>query len=129
MFKRYAAILITDKEDKVLMGIRKDSGKFANAGGKIEEGEDHYSGAIRELYEETGLTALDIKLVKVEYVKHKKLIIYLFKAIIDPTQETTTEHDPDDEFAILGYFDPFDIIDQLHVPIEDNILIKYWAEN
>jgi len=129
MYKRYAAVLITDEDENILLGMRRDSGKLANPGGKIEEGEEPYCGAIRELQEETGLDAKGIELVKVCFVKHKKLLVYLFKVKIDKDQAIDTSKDPDKEFLQLGYFNPSDVVDQLHVPLEDNVLIKYWAEN
>lgn len=127
MYKRYAAILISNENDDVLLGLRRDSGKLANPGGKIEHGEDPYCGATRELFEETGLEPEDIKLVKVKLIKNKKILLYLFKVSVASNSVMDTSKDPDNEFIQLGYFNPSEIIDQLHVPLDENVLLEYWC--
>ena len=127
--KRVAIALIKDHRDNILFGLRSDSGKFTNPGGHVEDGEDAYCGCVREVKEETGLDVVDIKLAKVSWVTKKKLMVYVFDVKVDPNQEIDPSEDPDKECSIWAYIDPNDIIDQLHVPAEDNILLQYWANS
>lgn len=124
---RVAAILIRDSEDNILLGERNDNNKFANPGGHLKVNEDYYDGAMRELKEETGLDAQEIQLIKM--CKIGKNLIYLFEAKVDPEQSIDTSNDPDKECDSWNYLDPNNIKDSLHVPIEDNVVIKYWIEN
>lgn len=59
-------IAVLNKEaDKVLMCKRRKDpykGLYNFVGGKIEENEDGFDAAYRELYEETGITKNDVKL-------------------------------------------------------------------
>lgn len=58
---------------KVLMCKRRKDpyyGKFNFVGGKIEPNEDGYDAAYRELYEETGITYDDIRLVRLMDFKY-----------------------------------------------------------
>lgn len=124
---RVAAILITDENDNVLMGKRNDNDKWANPGGHLKVGEQYYEGAIRELKEETGLDAKKVKLINM--TKCGPMLVYLFKITVCPKQEIDTSKDPDKECPDWTYEDPNDIKDELHVPLEDNVVIKYWIEN
>ncbi|MCL2773508.1 MAG: NUDIX domain-containing protein [Oscillospiraceae bacterium] len=63
----YNVIMLYGKEkDCILMCKRKKEpylGLYNLVGGKIETGEDGFSAAYRELYEETGITKNDVKLL------------------------------------------------------------------
>ena len=61
--------------------------------------------------------------------KSDGLILYLFKVTIDPNQEVDTSKDPDMECDTWIYQDPNDVKENLHVPLEKNIALKYWANN
>jgi len=56
------ASVIIYKQNKVLLQQRKDNGCWAYHGGRIEIGEIVEVAAKRELFEETGLTALSLEL-------------------------------------------------------------------
>jgi 8-oxo-dGTP pyrophosphatase MutT (NUDIX family) len=127
--KRVAVAIVRDENDNVLFGIRKDCGKYVNPSGKAEKGEDIYQACIRELKEETGLDALDLKLVKVGYKTEKKMMVYIFDVKVDRNQKIDPSNDPDEEADVWAYLDPNDIIDQLHVPIEENWGLHYWAKS
>ena len=114
--------------DNILLGFRQSEGLWCCPAGHIHEGEDPHEGMRRELKEETGLDAIDISIVKVQYNKDKKLMLYLFKITVDCDQEVDFSKDPDKEFSEVTYKDPNDVKDELHVPIEDNIAIKYWMD-
>lgn len=127
--KRIAVCLIEDAHCNILMGIRNDNGKWTTPGGHLEAGEDPYEGALRELEEETGLDAEHIQLVKVEYVKEKNMMLYLFKVTPNPRQMPDPSGDPDKEVEFWAYMDPNDTLGNLHVPPEHNIALKYWMKN
>lgn len=126
---RIAIALISDHKDDLLMGFREKEQKWCNPSGHIYEGECPYEGCQRELKEETGLDVISIKLCKVEYNKEKGLMLYLFEVKVDPEQEVDFSNDPDKEFSSVGYVDPISVVDALHVPIEHNLALKYWANN
>lgn len=125
--KRVAIALITNKEDKILMGKRNDTDKWTVPAGHIEEGECPFQGMARELKEETGLDAENIKLVECKFSGN--MLFYLFKIQVNPKQTIDTTKDPDQECNLFTYEDPFQHIEKLHVPAEKNMAIKYWAEN
>lgn len=126
---RVAISLITDIFDNILMGFRQKEQKWTNPSGHIHVGEDSHEGMQRELKEETGLDVLSIELVKVEYNKEKKLMLYLFKITVDDKQKIDFSKDPDNEFSEVTYKDPNDVKDELHVAIQDNIALKYWMDS
>lgn len=124
---RVAIALICDDKDNVLVGIRNDNGLWTTPGGHIKVGEDPYESVVRELKEETGLDAQDVKLVKV--CKPGQKMLYLFKVKVDLEQEIDVSQDPDKECENWFFVDPNDIKENLHVPLEHNIAFKYWCEN
>lgn len=125
--KRVSVCLIRDWQDNILMGKRNDNQKYTNPGGHCEDGECAYQACIRECKEETGLDAVDTKLVKVSM--NGNIMIYVFEVKVDLEQEIDTSQDPDNECDSWEYVDPNDVRDELHVPIQDNILLKYWINN
>jgi 8-oxo-dGTP pyrophosphatase MutT (NUDIX family) len=124
--KRICVALITNDEENLLFGKRNDNKLWTNVGGSAYENECPYSGMARELKEEVGLDALDMKIVKVAKIKNK--LIYVFKVKIDPNQKIDTSKDPDQEMFEVSFLDPNDIVDQLHVPLEHNLVLQAWLE-
>jgi len=59
----------------------------------------------------------------------KNMLLYLFKIEVDPSQKVDTSGDPDEECDNFTYEDPFDHIEELHIPLGRNLAIKYWANN
>ena len=127
--RRVCIALITDDHENVLMGKRNDNDRWANPGGHAHPKEDPHHSIVRELKEETGLDAQDVKLVGSNWDKERNLIIYLFKVTVDPKQMIDTSQDPDKEFDDLHYMNPNDIAEELHVPIERNIALQYWIKS
>lgn len=123
---RAAMSLICDDNDNVLMGIRNDNGKYTMPGGHLEIGEDPFEGMAREIKEETGLDAKEMKIARVKKKEH--ILVYVMKVTVDPEQKIDTSGDPDKECDNWFYIDPNDVIDDLHVPLEDNTVLKAWIE-
>ena len=121
---RVAIALITNDRDEILMGQRNDNNRFTNPAGHLKVGEDSYCGCQRELKEETGLDAKDIKLVKC--YKKGKMMLYLFQVEIDPAQPIDTSKDPDQECSMWYFIDPNDVRDEMHIPLEENMAIQHW---
>lgn len=65
-FQGYNCVMIysRDKEKLLFCKRLKDpyEGKYNLVGGKIEDGEDHFDAAYRELFEETGISRSDVSL-------------------------------------------------------------------
>jgi 8-oxo-dGTP pyrophosphatase MutT (NUDIX family) len=59
------ACVIVQKDNSILLQLRADNGLWGLPGGSMEPGEEMQNVAIRELYEETGLKALNTKLLDV----------------------------------------------------------------
>jgi 8-oxo-dGTP pyrophosphatase MutT (NUDIX family) len=114
--KRVAIGLLVDGNDRVLMGKRNDTDKFTVPAGHIEE-----------LKEETGLDAKEVKLVQAGM--QDGILLYLFKVKVCCDQKIDASNDPDNECDDWTYEDPFDHIEELHIPAEKNIAIKFWANN
>ncbi|MEE0745423.1 MAG: NUDIX hydrolase [Anaerovoracaceae bacterium] len=62
----YNCVMIYSTDEEKILFCRRLSdpykGKFNLVGGKIEEGEDHFDAAYRELFEETGIRRGDVEL-------------------------------------------------------------------
>lgn len=124
---RAAIALICNENQDVLMGIRNDNGKWTVPGGHLEKGEDPYEGMARELKEETGLDAKDICICKVGKKGH--MLIYVMKVEIDSSQKVDVSQDPDEECNDWTFVDPNTIVEELHVPLQDNLVLKAWIES
>ena len=69
--KQAACVLIENNKGNILLVTRRNSTKVGLPGGKVDEGEDFLSAAVRETFEETGikLNPFNLKLVFVEVCK------------------------------------------------------------
>lgn len=122
---RVCVALIVDDEDNILMGKRKDSGLWGTPGGHCHVGEDTFAGLVREVKEETGYDIKEAKLCRM--CKNGPKLIYLYKVEIEGEQDVSG--DPDNEVDRWMFIDPNNVKDELHVPLERNLALKYWAEN
>jgi len=126
--RRVSLVLIRGPEDTILMGNRLDGKGWSLPGGHANEGEEPMAAAVRELKEETGLIASELKLVKA-IKKDNGLDIFLFVAKVDPTEKIDPSNDPDGEFDELTYEDPLERAREMSVPPHHNIALQWWAEN
>ncbi|MGD6880037.1 NUDIX hydrolase [Bacillus infantis] len=60
-----ASVIILDQNNKLLLQLRKDNHCWGLTGGSLEPGESLEEAAKREMYEETGLAAKNLKLFNV----------------------------------------------------------------
>jgi 8-oxo-dGTP pyrophosphatase MutT (NUDIX family) len=134
--KEVATVGIIDVDGrKLLMGKRKDNGRWTNPGGHLDPGETPIHGAIREVKEEAGISLgeddlIHIKSKTVTKPGGEKLKIHAFKVFFgsDRLPRTTTRNDPDDEVHGWKWIPmpgglPKEIRDNLHVPLGRNILL------
>jgi 8-oxo-dGTP pyrophosphatase MutT (NUDIX family)/GNAT superfamily N-acetyltransferase len=99
-----AAIMVQDASGAVLWGRRRRDGKWCMPGGHVEPGETPTDAAIRELHEETGLTAPVI--FTLGAANTSNLPVHRFLAI-QPQGTPTNVNDPDREFDSFRWVDCF----------------------
>ena len=127
--RRVATVAVIHK-DKILMGKRRDNGKWTFPGGHLNEGEDFLTGAKRELQEETGIGDAEhmeelMPVQKVADDLHVQPYIVKFSS----RPQTSMMDDPDGEVERWRWFDfteglPSEIHKNLHVPAERNCLLQ-----
>lgn len=118
------------RDGKLLMGKRNDNKRFTNPGGHLNIGEKPVDGAVRELFEETGIEseANDLKHLKTESVTTptgKKYIIHAYLLNVPRGTKTSVKEDPDAEVKRWQWLDmplPDEVMKNLHSP--KNVLLK-----
>jgi len=113
-----ASIAIFNTEGTaILMGKRRDSGKYTTPGGHLEENESPEGGARREAKEEAGIDAHD--LTRLGEGTSGKYRIHSYRTVTDQTP--TSENDPDNEVETWEWIDisnglPDKVASNLHAP-------------
>src|SRR6478736_6354563 len=87
---------------QLLLGRRRDTGKWTVPGGHLNPGERPVDGARRELYEETGLEAESLSVLTAPTTE-TGLKLYCFSAYVNGTPHS--KNDPDDEVDQWKFFD------------------------
>ena len=117
--------------DLLLMGRRRDNGRWTLPGGHAEPGEDNTTCAVRELKEEAGI---DIDPEHLDFLAEKKVTTYTGKRMIISAfqyrsfgEPTTGKFDPDQEVVRWEWIDvsnglPDHIKETLHSP--KNLTLK-----
>ena len=131
--KQVAAVAIIN-DHHMIMGKRRDNGKWTNPGGHLNPGEDPVKGAVREVKEETGLE-LDSHLFKhletriVTKKDGSKIEVHGFRVDLRHKPSTSMTQDPDSEVHRWQWIktdsDLEHIEDNLHVPLKDNVLLTH----
>jgi phosphatase NudJ len=125
---RFATIAVINPSTKnILMGKRNDDKSWTMPGGHINDDETPENGAKRELFEETGIAAKNLKFLgknKVKSPRGKDMMIYSF-SFEHPVENLTTEHDPDNEVQGWKWVSTHQLnkIPQ-QVPLEKNVTLK-----
>ncbi|RMG80256.1 MAG: NUDIX hydrolase [Bacteroidetes bacterium] len=136
--KRVAIAYIENDKGELLFGRRKDSNLYTTPGGSVEEKELPIVGLVREVKEETGIEVESAELIDVSYNADKNIFIYLYKVTspttifaspTDPIKEKKDFKDPDKEVSEWMFLNPYEIRYELHVPLEENVVMKYWASH
>lgn len=106
--KRVASITVR-AEGLVLLGKRKDTGRWTLPSGHADEGETMIEAALRELFEETGLrvTIFELKEMGQKVAKNRDgeaIEVTGFEVRLKGKEETTNENDPDSEVSEWAWF-------------------------
>ncbi len=133
--RRVATVAIRHGEH-LLMGKRRDNGKWTTPGGHAEGKEDLHDAALREVEEESGIKLERHQVVPIGEPKTvtddkgKKLQVQGFEARLDERPSTSMKQDPDAEVHKWQWVDcskglPDHIEKALHVPMERNVLLPH----
>lgn len=128
--KRRVATVAVMHKNHLLMGKRRDNGKWTVPGGHLEEHEDFKQGAIRELYEEAGIDKPQhIDAIGEIHKVSDDLHVQPFGLKLRKRVPTSMLKDPDGEIERWKWIDtskglPEEIKNNLHVPFEKNCLMK-----
>lgn len=121
--------------DKILMGKRRDNGKWTMPGGHIEPGENRLEGALRELKEETGLDPNESQLFHMQSrvipgSDGKGLQVHHFR--VDVTGmglQTSILEDPDREVEVWKFYPidriPKSVMNNLHA--KQNVILEHYG--
>src|ERR1041385_6382590 len=91
-----ALVMCYDVEGQLLLGRRKDNGKWTLPGGHIEDGEAPEQAPRRELFEEAGLPAASLSPLKTVETPNGDTL-YFFTAYVGHEPNPHSDNDPDEE--------------------------------
>lgn len=105
--------------NKLLMGKRKDSGKYNCPGGHVEDDETYEAAALRELKEETGIEGHNISYMGSFPVLDKNILVHVYKCSVYEKVKTNSKSDPDEEVDQWEWLDtekglPKKVLGNLH---------------
>ncbi|NDD54145.1 NUDIX domain-containing protein [bacterium] len=118
--KEVASVAAFNEDGMLLFARRRDSGKWTLPGGHIEEGESAEEGAVRELLEETGLSADSIEVLGHCDIKDKNLTIYSFQVTVPKDEYPEDCNDPDEECDEFRWVNPDVIPPEVNVFAQGN---------
>lgn len=104
MAAEVALITVYNAAGQLLLGKRNDNGKYTMPGGHLEEGEDPHLGALRELWEETGLQPTSLSFL-LKTVTSTGLVIHCFSAYCAGNPQPHGNNDPDQEVTKWDWVD------------------------
>lgn len=119
--KRVASIAV-QRKDHILWLSRADNGKWTMPGGHLNESEEPIDGALRELYEETGIRAPKGEMQFLgSGIVNGKLEVFSYLYEPDKLPQVDLTKDPDGEADAECWLD--DIPDNVHVPNDNNVTL------
>jgi 8-oxo-dGTP diphosphatase len=122
--KEVASVAVINDEGEILMGQRQDSetGAWTLPGGHLEKGEHPLTGAIRELWEEAGISAVFLRHLGTEIATGKDGISRVIHSyMLRGNYSTTGKNDPDKEVRTWHFVPtdgglPEEVKNNLHTP-------------
>lgn len=124
--KEVASVAAFNEDGMLLFARRRDTRKWTLPGGHIEEGESAEEGAVRELLEETGLSAESVEVLGHCELKDKNLIVYSFQVTVPKDEYPEEVNDPDEECDEFRWVNPDvippEILSNLHSP--ENVTLQ-----
>jgi 8-oxo-dGTP diphosphatase len=109
--KNESILLIKGAETKKLW-----PNMFNGIGGHIERGEDVYTAAKRELFEETGIEEIDLSFagtIMVDADQNKGIVIFLFRGEID-NQNLISNHEGELFWIPINDIDKYQLVEDLY---------------
>jgi 8-oxo-dGTP pyrophosphatase MutT (NUDIX family) len=101
---RVARVVILDEADRLLMGRRRDTGRWCVPGGHAETGESMAGAAIREALQEAGMLAESAEPIGKVTLETNEGPVAVFTFRCTAHGNPTSENDPDNEFDQLAWF-------------------------
>ena len=125
-------VLIEDKEGRLLLQKRSDTGEWCIPGGAMEPVETYEEAAAREIREEVGITVSDLRLFGLYSGTERRIlypnedVVYSLSVIFTTREYKGVISDEDSEVLEHRFFFREDIPDNLFVP--DRRAILDWKE-
>lgn len=122
MSKEVVLITAYNGKGELLVGKRNDNGLYTLSGGHLEPGESPEVGALRELYEETGLHAVSLSFLK-DYTTADGVRLHCFSAYVTGIPHGNGDPDREvDEWEFVDVRDglPSKVYNHLHGPTPDS---------
>ena len=122
-----ASVIVENADGEILLQLRSDNGCWGYAGGGVEIDESTEDTARRELFEETGLTALELKLYGVfsgkdhHYVYPNGDEVSIVDVVYVCDKYTGALRTDGNETADLRFFKPSELPDNLSPPIAQTL--------
>lgn len=122
--RKTTTLYVESWDGKLLWGRRQKDGKWIFPGGKVEEGEELVDGAMRECWEESGLTP-DVMFYVGAGQSDTGVQVYAYKALANGNPHS--DYDPDHEMAEWRFVDclmgiPAEIANNLAYP--NNVALR-----
>lgn len=108
-----ATVVVTNQKNKILLNLRSDTNTWGIPGGAIELGETIVETAARELFEETGLKAVNYRLLTVFSGKD-----YYFRY-----------PNGDELYSVVVLFKAENVYGNLQINDNESYLLKYFNLN